>query len=85
MKRKFRLENGLEFIVGRECQFKLGIFVYPRITHFANNHYVVKFYIDKVPYLVRDLWVNGTEVLINFPTKKELDNLMAEKEAKKEK
>ena len=72
MIKKLPLVLGLEFLIGRECQFSLGIYVYSKISMFANNHYVVKFYVDEVPYIVRDLWIRGNKAIINFPTQKQL-------------
>jgi len=85
MIRKISILGGLEFLIGRECNYSLGIHVYPNISFFAQDHYIVKFYLADVPYIVRDLRIRGNKIVIDFPTQKQLLKAIENKKKKDKK
>jgi len=82
---KMPLINGLEFLVNRACQFDLGINVYAKVQRFSGTHYVVKFYIKEMLYLVRDAYLVDDYFMINFPTTKELEKEIDRRKGEKQK
>ncbi len=81
----FKTARAIEHLMTQECMHTLGEMVYTRVSHFANNKFTVKFCLSRwvkrangkgevdIAVLVRDATVSGVDVLIDFPTRKQMD------------
>jgi len=81
MKRVFDLCDGLGKTLSKECLYILdSTFIYCRVKpskrKFEATFYLSKFHTKDIVLMKRPVSVKGRKVLIDFPTKKEIDSVL---------